>query len=67
MTILTKKVTIEITTKELTKLKIYLVRKRILAKAGVGTTGLLELLLARILVASEREGAEDSVKEKRQP
>ena len=58
------KITIEITADELFKLKSHLAQRITLAKVGMAVPGLPEKLLVRVLRASERERAEDSVKKK---
>lgn len=50
-----EKVTIEITTEELAELKTYLALRQFRAKSGMSVWGLAEKLLARIVLASERE------------
>jgi len=58
-------ITIEITADELFRLKSHLVQKITLAKAGMAVSGLPELILVRVLLASEQDGPENSVKSKK--
>lgn len=52
---MTKKITIEITTEELTELRAYLLQRATLAKARLAILGLPEKLLAQIVLAAGRE------------
>lgn len=51
----TEKITIEITSEELAKLRTYLLQQAALAKAGMAILGLPERILAQVVLVSGQE------------